>query len=49
MDNTLQQVQVYRRDQAVLTLSITLQASDSLTSPLLPDFSCPLSRVFGRR
>lgn len=49
VDNTLQQVQVYRRDQAVLTLSITLQASDSLTSPLLPDFSCPLSRVFGRR
>lgn len=49
VDNTLQQVQVYRRDQAVLTLAITLQASDSLTSPLLPDFSCPLSRVFGRR
>jgi Uma2 family endonuclease len=49
VDNTLQQVQVYRRDQAVLTLAMTLQASDSLTSPLLPDFSCPLIRIFGRR
>jgi Uma2 family endonuclease len=51
VDNTLAEVQVYRRDQAVLTLTLTLtlQVTDSLTSPLLPDFSCPLSRIFGRR
>lgn len=49
VDNTLGEVQVYRRDQAVLTLAMTLQSTDSLTSPLLPDFSYPLSRIFGRR
>jgi Uma2 family endonuclease len=48
VDKNLRQVQVYRRDNALLTLVVTLQAADSLTSPLLPDFSCPLSRVFGR-
>jgi len=49
VDNTLGEVQVYRRDQAVLTLAMTLQSTDSLTSPLLPDFSCPLSRIFVKR
>jgi Uma2 family endonuclease len=45
--NNLRQVQVYRRDRAMLSLVITLQAADTLTSPLLPSFACPLSRVFG--
>lgn len=49
VDNTLGEVQVYRRHQAVLTLAMTLQATDSLTSPLLPDFSYPLSRIFVKR
>lgn len=49
VDNILQQVQVYRRDNAVLTLVITLQSEDALTSPLLPEFSYPLSRIFDRR
>jgi hypothetical protein len=30
-------------------LVATLQSVDALTSPLLPDFACPLSRVFGQR
>ncbi|MFQ4138292.1 Uma2 family endonuclease [Nodosilinea sp. PGN35] len=45
----LHQVQVYRRDHALLTLVVTLQAVDTLTSPLLPEFACPLSRIFGLR
>jgi Uma2 family endonuclease len=48
VDKNLRQVQVYRRDNALLSLVVTLQATDSLTSPLLPDFACPLSQVFGR-
>lgn len=47
VDKDLRQVQVYRRDRAVLNLAVTLQDSDALTSPLLPNFSCPLGRVFG--
>ncbi len=49
VDTALRQVQVYRRDNALLTLVVTLQARDALTSPLLPEFSCPLNRIFGRR
>ena len=45
-DTDLRQVQVYRREDAVLTLVVTLQGSDRLSSPLLPGFNCPLSRVF---
>jgi Uma2 family endonuclease len=47
VDQDLRQIQVYRRDNAVLTLVATLQAIDALTSPLLPNFSCPLARIFG--
>jgi len=43
----LRQVQVYRRDNAVLTLVIVLQETDSLTSPLLPQFTCSLQKIFG--
>jgi Uma2 family endonuclease len=48
VNKDLRQVQIYRRDNALLTLTLTLQAGDTLTSPLLPDFSCALSRIFGR-
>ncbi|NJL42110.1 MAG: Uma2 family endonuclease [Leptolyngbyaceae cyanobacterium SM1_4_3] len=48
VDKNLRQVQVYRRDNAMLVLVATLQADDSLTSPLLPDFTCPLRQVFGQ-
>jgi Uma2 family endonuclease len=41
-----QQVQVYRRENGILQLAMTLFVSDTLTSPLLPDFACPLSQIF---
>jgi Uma2 family endonuclease len=41
-----QQIEVYRRESGVLKLQMTLYATDSLTSPLLPDFSCPLEQIF---
>jgi Uma2 family endonuclease len=44
----LGQVQIYRRDNALLALVVTLQVADALTSSLLPGFACPLSRIFGR-
>lgn len=48
VNKDLRQVQVYRRSDAVLSLVLTLQSKDILTSPLLPDFSCPLERIFGQ-
>ena len=45
-DRLLQQIQVYRREKATLVLVATLFATDELTSPLLPDFSCPVARLF---
>jgi len=40
------QIQVYRRENGVLKLAMTLFKSDTLTSPLLPDFSCLISQIF---
>ena len=40
------QIQVYRRENGILKLAITLFVTDILTSPLLPEFSCPLAQVF---
>jgi Uma2 family endonuclease len=37
-----QTIQVYRREQAQLRLQVTLLGQDVLTSPLFPDFVCPL-------
>lgn len=48
VNKDLRQVQVYRRDNAVLTLVATLQADDALNSPLLPNFTYPLSRIFSQ-
>lgn len=48
VDNNLRQVQVYRRENAMLVLVVTLQADDALTSPLLADFACPLVQIFGQ-
>jgi Uma2 family endonuclease len=41
-----QQMQIYRRENGILKLAVTLFVSDILTSPLLPEFSCPLSQIF---
>ncbi|MBD2319790.1 Uma2 family endonuclease [Phormidium tenue] len=40
------QIQVYRRENGVLKLTMTLFESDTLTSPLLPEFSCSLVQIF---
>lgn len=40
------QVEVYRRERAQLRLVSTLFDPDSLTSPLLPGFSCPVADLF---
>ncbi|PZO42202.1 MAG: hypothetical protein DCF19_08155 [Pseudanabaena frigida] len=39
-------LQIYRRENGILKLDMTLFVSDTLTSPLLPEFSCPLSQIF---
>ncbi|MCJ8282760.1 MAG: Uma2 family endonuclease [Lentisphaeria bacterium] len=46
LDWRLQQVEVYRRDKAQLKLVVTLLSSDELTSPLLPNLTFPVARLF---
>ncbi len=46
VDWRVRTVQVYRRAEMALTLVGTLRDDDILTSPLLPGFSCPLSRFW---
>jgi Uma2 family endonuclease len=41
-----QRLQVYRREQAQLTLINTLLKTDTLVSPLLPGFSLCLAEIF---
>jgi len=41
-----QRVEVYRRQNAALTLQATLNESDLLQSPLLPGFSCRVRQLF---
>ena len=42
-----QQVEVYRRgDRAMLELIATLFPDDTIASPILPGFSCPVARLF---
>lgn len=41
-----QQVELYRRAPAILSLVDTLTATDTLTSPLLPGFTCPVAALF---
>ena len=40
------QIQVYRRDNAQLTLNATMLEPDSLSTPLLPGFSCFVRDLF---
>jgi Uma2 family endonuclease len=46
IDWRLQQIEVYRREKAILVLVETLFADDELTSPLLPGFSCLVGNLF---
>lgn len=46
VDAMLHQVAVYRRDQDRLVLDCTLYADDTLESPLLPGFSCKVTKLF---
>ncbi len=39
-------IEIYRRVEAVLTLASTLYETDTLQSPLLPGFICPVSKLF---
>ncbi|UFP92892.1 Uma2 family endonuclease [Gloeobacter morelensis] len=41
-------VEVFRREQATLVSAATLYESDSLQSPLLSDFCCPVRSLFMR-
>lgn len=41
-----QEIQIYRREQTALNLVATLFANDELTSPLLPNFSCLVAKIF---
>ncbi len=41
------QVEVYRREHAMLHLIATLFEDDELNTPLLPAFSCIVARLFG--
>lgn len=40
------QIEVYRRERAKLVLQETLFSKDSLTSPMLPGFSCQVADLF---
>lgn len=42
------QIEVYRRDETTLQLTATLLEQDTLESPLLPGFACPLRDLFAR-
>jgi Uma2 family endonuclease len=40
------QLEVYRRQNVMLTLVCTLLPGDTLSSPLLPGFACAIDRLF---
>lgn len=42
-------VEVYRREGEALRLEATFRADDSLESPALPGYSCPVSKLFFTR
>jgi Uma2 family endonuclease len=39
-------VEIYRRDKAILKSYSTLYENDTLESPFLPGFSCPVRQIF---
>jgi Uma2 family endonuclease len=49
VDWQLESVQVYRRQGTALVLVETLAGEDVLSSPMLPDFACPLRQLWAPR
>lgn len=49
VDRIAQRVEIYRRENAQLVLIATLLVGDTVTSPLLPEFACELTRLFVSR
>ncbi len=45
-DREQQLIEVFRREDGILVKVLTLYAQDTLTSPLLPDFSCGVATLF---
>ncbi|MEL7069984.1 MAG: Uma2 family endonuclease [Cyanobacteria bacterium J06634_6] len=45
-DRRSKQLEIYRRRDVQLTLHTTLGIGDTLTSPLLPEFNCPVDQLF---
>mgnify|MGYP006426678529 CR=1 FL=1 len=46
VDYHQKQIKVYRRQEAILKLAVTLFTGDTLTTPLLPEFSCNIEEIF---
>jgi Uma2 family endonuclease len=46
VDWRVQQIEIYRRQGGALQLAIILIATDTLSSPLLPGFACPVNQLF---
>jgi Uma2 family endonuclease len=46
VDWRARQVEMYRREALALRLVATLYSADTLTSPLLPGFACPVTTLF---
>ncbi len=46
VDGRLQQVEIYQRTQAALHRTHTLLSGDTLQTPVLPGFACPVARLF---
>lgn len=45
-ERELRMIEVYRREQGQLVKTMTLYAEDTLTSPILPGFSCVVGALF---
>ena len=46
VDSENRSLELYRPTKQSLELVVTLRDNDEITSPLLPDFSCPLTKIF---
>ncbi|MEL7242822.1 MAG: Uma2 family endonuclease, partial [Cyanobacteria bacterium J06573_2] len=46
VDWRLKQIEIYRRENAQLTLIATLMEDDEITSPILPRFNCNIQKFF---